>query len=145
MNRPAITLGIVIGITVSVLLLATYILFSAQAGQWGWYMLSLTLAVTGVTTLFGILALPGGLSEDGSYREQRIRFAIAATLLVVYFVLFSNAVLWGAESKDVNKEMMGTLTQLMSIVLPFYFGTSGLVEWGKIREARRNKNTSETD
>lgn len=82
MNRPAITLGIVIGITVSVLLLATYILFSAQAGQWGWYMLSLTLAVTGVTTLFGILALPGGLSEDGSYREQRIRFAIAATLLV---------------------------------------------------------------
>jgi hypothetical protein len=62
-----------------------------------------------VTTLFGVLALPGGLSDDGSYREQRIRFAIAVTLVVVYFVLFSNAVLWGSEKDVINVQMMDTL------------------------------------
>ena len=141
MNKQAVILGVVVSILVLVPQVASYILFYIgveKVGNWGWYSLSLTMVVTMLVTLFGVLALPGGLSDDGSYREQRIRFAIAATLVAVYFVLFSNAVLWG-NSDQINGKMMDTLTQLMTIVLPFYFGTSGLVEWGKMREARKNK------
>ena len=146
MNRPAINLGLVVALVVVVFLFATFVLWEYDGGaRWGWNILALTLVVTMVTTLFGVLALPGGLEKDGSFREQRIRFAIATTLVVVYFVLFSNAVFWPPDDEFIDDDMLNTLTQLMYIVLPFYFGTSGLVEYGKIKQARNNANSKEND
>ncbi len=109
--------------------------------QWGWATLTITLMLAMVITLFGLLALPGARTDEGIFREERVRFAIAGTLLVVYFVLFCNAVLFGEGDKSINSKMMDTLTMLMTIVLPFYFGTSGLVEWAK----RRGGNSGNTN
>ena len=143
MDKATLKVGLALGIVVTVGLLVMNGLFYWRDLQiaakefvpmyaWGWVALSITLLLSMVITLFGLLALPGGRTDEGIFREERIRFAIAVTLVVVYFVLFCNAVFF-AEDK-INEDMMDTLTMLMTIVLPFYFGTSGLVEWAKRRE-----------
>jgi hypothetical protein len=145
MDKATLKVGLALGIVVTVGLLVMNGLFYWRDLQiaakefvpmyaWGWVALSITLLLSMVITLFGLLALPGARNNEGVFREERIRFAIAATLVVVYFVLFCNSVLFGEGDKSINPEMMKTLTQLMIIVLPFYFGTSGLVEWAKRRE-----------
>ena len=146
MDKQTVSLGLVLAAIITGGLLLTYgVLFPlddrCEQGaycMWGWLGLTVTLLLSMVATLFGILALSGARNDDGTFREARIRFAIAATLLVVYFVLFSNAVLWGTSDKSINDSMMATLTQLMTIVLPFYFGTSGIVEWAKIKQKSQN-------
>ena len=148
MDKATIKVGLVLGIVVTVGLAVTHGLFHWQSVvcsekdycRWGWVALTVTLALGMIVTLFGLLALPGGRSKEGVFREERVRLAIAATLLVVYFTLFSNAVLFGQEDKNINQQMMETLTQLMTIVLPFYFGTSGLVEWAKGNKGGGKKN-----
>lgn len=99
-------------------------------------ILSVTLILSTIICLFGVLALPGGRNDQGGFTEARIRLSVAATLMVAYFVLFSTAVFFGRGDTSINGEMMNTLTQLMAIVLPFYFGTSGLVEWAKRKERK---------
>ena len=49
---------------------------------------------------------------------------------------------WRVDDGNVNTEMLDTLTQMMAIVLPFYFGTSGLVEWSKRRGAQGREQDS---
>ena len=142
MDKATIRVGLLLGIVVTIGLFISHGLFHwgdlvCEKGaycRWGWVALTITLLLAMIITLFGLLALPGARNNEGVFREERIRFAIAATLVVVYFVLFCNSVLFGEGDKSINPEMMKTLTQLMIIVLPFYFGTSGLVEWAKRRE-----------
>jgi hypothetical protein len=93
--------------------------------------LVLTIISAGVLTLFGTLALPGAQDEDGSYREQRIRFSIAITFLVVYLVFFGMAVFWDTGT---NAKMVETLTNLMMVVMPFYFGASAAAQIAKKKE-----------
>jgi hypothetical protein len=88
-------------------------------------VLVLTLVFTAVLTLFGTLALPGAQDEGGSFREPRIRFSIAITILVLYLVYFGMAVWWDTGT---NKEMVETLTNLMMVVIPFYFGASAVAQ-----------------
>ncbi len=145
MDKAVMKLGFLLGTVVAAGVLLSEYLFhwtatACQEGaycRWGWVVLTVTLILSMVITLFGVLALPGGRDDKGVFREERVRLAIAATLLVVYFVLFCNAVLFGKSDTNINEEMMKTLTQLMTIVLPFYFGTSGLVEWAKRKEEKK--------
>lgn len=149
MDKATMKLGLLLGIVVTIGLFVAHGLFHwsdlvCKQGAycaWGWVVLTITLVLAMVITLFGLLSLPGARTNEGVFREERVRFAIAATLMVVYFVLFCNAVLFGEKDTNINFKMMDTLTQLMTIVLPFYFGTSGLVEWAKRREDRSG-NTS---
>jgi len=145
MDKAIIKLGVLLGTVVTGGVILAHILFHWTATacsdddycNHGWVALTVTLVVAMLITLFGVLALPEGRDDKGVLREERVRLAIAVTLLVVYFVLFSNAVLFGNNDANINGEMMDTLTQLMTIVLPFYFGTSGLVEWAKRRDSQQ--------
>lgn len=148
MDRHTLRLGMVVMSVTSIGFVLSYAVLFEVSGVWGWTGLSTTLLLTVSIMLFGVLSLPGGRDADGNFREERVRFAIAATLVVVYLVLFSIAVLWGANDNNINKDMLDTLTDMMTIVLPFYFGTSGAVEWAKRRDARRvggDRTSSDTD
>lgn len=105
---------------------------------WGWMILSITLVLSSIACFFGLLALPGGRNDQGGFKEERIRLSVAGTLMVAYLVLFSTAIFFGNRDQSINLTMMDTLTQLMMVVLPFYFGTSGLVEWAKLKERKAN-------
>ena len=87
--------------------------------------LVLTVISAAAVTVFGTLALPGAQDETGSFREPRIRFSIAMTVLVVYLVFFGMAVYWDSGA---NKDMVASLTTLVMVVIPFYFGASAAAQ-----------------
>jgi hypothetical protein len=87
--------------------------------------LVLTQILAALLTLFGTLALAGGQDETGSFREERIRFSIAISVLVLYLVFFGMAVFWDTGT---NRAMVETLTNLMMVVIPFYFGASAVAQ-----------------
>lgn len=91
----------------------------------GEMVLVLTYIFTAILTLFGSLALPGAQDENGNFREERIRFSIAISVLVVYLVYFCGAVWWYGGKKN---EMVETLTNLVMVVVPFYFGASAAAQ-----------------
>jgi len=86
--------------------------------------------IVGVVTFFGLVSLPGGLSEDGNFDERRVRFAITATLVIVYVVYLGTTSYWNEKEKmsEYGKLMTQTLTNLLSIVIAFYFGATAAVE-----------------
>ena len=104
---------------------------SVVCARYAELVLVLTLISAAVLTLFGTLALRGAQDEGGSFSEQRIRFAIAITVLVVYLVYFGMAVFW---TEGTNQKMVETLTNLMMVVIPFYFGASAVAQIAKKKE-----------
>ena len=91
--------------------------------------LVLTLICVAVTTLFGTLCVGGNQADQGSFSESRIRLAIALSILVLYLLFFSMAVFWRTDG--LNPKMIETLTNLLMVVIPFYFGASAAAQIGK--------------
>jgi hypothetical protein len=88
-------------------------------------------------TFFGFLQLPGTIDENGAFRESQIRLAIAATLVVAYLVYFGSAVYLEPVMKDGNRvhtfaeDLFPTLTNLLTITISFYFGSTAAIEIAK--------------
>nr|CAP48589.1 putative integron gene cassette protein [uncultured bacterium] len=100
-------------------------------------------------TFFGFLAIPGSSSESGAFQESRIRLAIAAALIVGYLVYFGSVVYLDPEiDQETGKviqtfatEMLPTLTNLLTVTISFYFGSTAAIEVaGKLSQ----KNGSST-
>lgn len=136
MDKPLVRLSLLLSAIVVIGLIVTFgFLFNLDdcdaEGNCRWNFFNVGLMVTfvlaGFVTFFGILALPGGKNPDGTFREQRVRFTITASLLICYLVLLTTSVFW--RDDQFNVTMVDTLTNLMMIVLPFYFGSSAAVEW----------------
>ena len=109
---------------------------------------SILLVLVTLTTYFGFLMLPGGYREESGFTESRIRLAIASTLTLTYLVYFCTVVFFSkdaAAADRFNPELLGTLTDLLKIVLPFYFGAAAATEIFTKRtepEDTRTKDTS---
>ena len=95
--------------------------------------LSLMLVLVALVAFFGLLMSPGATNEDGTVREARIRLAIAATLVIVYVVFFGTTVFFRdpKATSGFAEKMLETLTTMLTVVLPFYFGASAVAEYGK--------------
>ncbi len=90
--------------------------------------LTMMLAAVGFVTFFGFLSLPTAGGEVGQLTEPRMRIALTAALVLTYLVYFSVAV-WRADAgDDLSMELLETLTSMIMVVLPFYFGVTGAVE-----------------
>lgn len=103
-------------------------------------VLGVTLVLIAFINFFGFLGLPGAVGRGGEFRESRIRLGIAASLLLVYLTYFGTIVFLAAPQNPTQEEkLLATLTSLLSIVIPFYFGASAAVEIG----SRLKKDNSE--
>jgi hypothetical protein len=95
---------------------------------------SLILIISAIIALFGTLSIDGAQNPDGTYREQRIRLSIATTMLIVYLMYFGMAIMWRGEQP--GQGVLTTFTDLMMVVIPFYFASSAVVEYsGKKNKA----------
>ena len=102
--------------------------------------LSMMLALVGLISFYGILTLPSEEGQANGVSDSRMRFALTAALVLTYLVYFSIAV-WRSEAgKPLPDELLKTLTNLIMIILPFYFGVTGAVE---IARARGSSTKSE--
>ena len=148
MTMTMIKIGIILIVFVSAAFSVIYIILDPMAGRcdaakalgkalfcprYVDLALILTLVVPAIITLFGTLAIEGAKNDDGTFREQRIRLAIAISVLVIYLIYFSMAILWPEDSY--NSQLLETLTNLMMVVIPFYFGASAAAEWAEKRNS----------
>lgn len=95
-------------------------------------VIALILIISAIFTFFGTMSIDGAQNSDGSFREQRIRFSIAASILVTYLIYFGMAIMWGDDPG--GSKVFGTFTDLMMVVIPFYFASSAAVEWSKNKD-----------
>ena len=100
--------------------------------------MAVAMTVSGILTLFGTLSLPGAQNTDGSFKEQRIRLSITMSILVIYFIWWSFALQWSTADEPLNP-MFETLTDLLKIIIPFYFGASAFAQWAEAQNGSQKK------
>jgi hypothetical protein len=103
-----------------------------------------TQSVEKPRVFFGILGLPGGYeAPGGAFTEARIRLAITATLME-YLVYFGTLVFLPRDQNVVgyDKDVLPTLTDLIKIAIPFYFGASAAVQIAAVRSKGTQRETT---
>ncbi len=133
---------IIISISV-VAILGITVLHSYLGGR----ALSIMLILTALIAYFGVLIVPGGGKEGELFSESRIRLAITSSFVMVYFVYLSVVIFWKQDALPpvLALKMVETLTDLLTIVLPFYFGVTGAVEIFKDRSKSPPKKNEGND
>jgi hypothetical protein len=96
------------------------------------------LALVSLITFFGFLSLPVDGQPVNRLTDSALRIALTAALVMTYLVYFSTAV-WLSEGEGVDAaradDLLSTLTSMIMVVLPFYFGVTGAVEAARIWRA----------
>lgn len=105
------------------------------------FVLSLMVIFVGVITFCGILMLPGSCDAEGVFDERRIRLAITASLFLIYVTYFGTAIFWKEVGKvsKLEESLFESITTLLAIVLPFYFGASVATEYFKQKAAEKSE------
>jgi hypothetical protein len=90
--------------------------------------------------------LPGGFAEKTGFSESRIRLAITSTLFITYIVYWGTIIFWSKEGLEnsYNQKLFETLTDLLGLVLPFYFGATAAVQVAEVIQ-RGSKTTKENE
>lgn len=108
-------------------------------------VLGVILVLIALVTLFGFLGLPGAVGGNGEFRESRVRLAVTASLLVTYLAYFGIVVFLATKDGGSTSEerLLPTLTSLLSVVIPFYFGASAAAEIGsRMKNTRHEQQTA---
>jgi hypothetical protein len=101
-----------------------------------WAYSLMTIGV-GLYTFFSLLSLP--LNKVTSISGEQVRFAITVTLVVVFIVYYGTVGYWSDEEGlgAYGKELMGALSSLLAIVIPFYFGAGAAIEISEKKNSAR--------
>ena len=126
-------IGVFILLVTMVGLPAAYFLFNHT------FVLSLMVIIMGVVTFCGFLMLPGSCDSAGVFDERRIRLAITASIFLTYLTYFGTAVFWNDDSfGGLQKELFDSITTLLTILLPFYFGASVAADYLKQKDDQKS-------
>ncbi len=109
-----------------------------------------------IITFFGLLGLPGGITTNGTLVEAKIRFAITGSLVIVYLVYFGSVVYLHKDAQNEDdltigsfaSTMIPTLSNLLMVVVSFYFGSTAAIEiantvsknGGKVQNGEKEKD-----
>jgi hypothetical protein len=103
----------------------------------GWKALNIMLGLIAICSFFGIMAVPGGWSENNGFSDGRVRLALTSTLVMLYVVYFATVIFWfnvpEAKQEEIPKALFTTLADMLKIIVPFYFGATAATEIAKSR------------
>lgn len=88
-------------------------------------ILGALMAIVSVILFFGVLLVT--LKTDAKNNPERIRLALAATILIEYFIYFGTVIYLPVKSASSAEDLLTTLTTIIAAVFAFYFA----VETGK--------------
>jgi len=100
--------------------------------------ITLSVGSVGIITFFGILMLVNYLSDSLAVDKGEMRKAIAGSFIAVYFIVLS----WITfrEFSPSDTELAGTIirhfTHLIGVIVGFYFTSSTIREYRKIKKAK---------
>lgn len=106
---------------------------------WGAMMMGVS-----TITFFGFLLLPGNVNEKGVFNESRIRLSITATLIVTYIIFFGAVAFLNNKDEFVSPDLISTLTNMISVTIPFYFGASAAVEIVKLQKKKSEEESKDS-
>jgi len=92
-----------------------------------------TLAV-GITTFFGVLTLSNLLSRSLELDKGEVRNALAISIVVVYFSVLGLA--FSGEIPDTDNSVIIHFSNIVGVVVAFYFGSRALESWAKAKFQR---------
>lgn len=102
-------------------------------------LMAWSVGSVGIITFFGILMLVNYLSSSPALDKGEMRKAIAGSFIAVYFVLVSLLTFtgFGHSNPDLTGTIIGHFTSLVKIIIIFYFGSSMVREYLKLKEKRK--------
>ena len=86
----------------------------------------------GVVSFLGMLSLG---AEGREIRSNEIRTALATAFAMVFFAAVGIFLFSTNTVNDFGQALMSNMTSLFGVVIGFYFASSAVVEYGKIRQA----------
>ena len=139
--RPVVLVGSLIAlIFVAGIILGYYTWLEYQA-------LQMMLGLVAIGSFFGILVIPGGWSEGRGFSTGRVQLALTSALVMLFVVYYATVIFWygvpeAMEPPELPKQMLDTLSDLLKIVVPFYFGATAAE---KVLKSRRDATSGDSD
>jgi hypothetical protein len=137
----------------TLLKLASILIIISIAGPLFWsfrlvpegdFVISVTAFSIGVVTFFGVTDLDRSAEDSKVYREESLRTAIAASLVVTYLfiVCFTSFVKSAETAGVVTKEFIQSFSQVISVTIAFYFGATAATQ---IFRKQRHEQSTKSD
>jgi len=136
-TRQLILIGFLDCVIVAIGFSSMWVFISGSKLNWVGYNLpnpgifmALTSTVLALVTFFGLLAVSESSGRGWGSNKGSMRGTIAATVLVVYFFVFSQNAFqpFKSEMSEMMETMVTSFTAIIGIVIPFYFGASAYVQ-----------------
>jgi len=99
----------------------------------------LALASVGIVTFLGVLALADYVSVEHSVSTGEMRAAMTASITVVYLVMLA-LTFSGATLPD--SPIIEHFSWVVGVVIVFYFGSKGVLQYIDIMHRRNQQNSS---
>lgn len=129
--KNKVVIKIIIGIIVSCL--AILYVGMTKISMFTSFSVSWSFAAIGLISFFGIFLISLMLEDDNANRNNKIKNAIAGSLLIVYLHLVSVYVFSDVVTTETEetKYIISNFTNLVSIVVVSYFGASAIEAYSK--------------
>src|SRR5262249_15675553 len=133
----------------TLLKLAIILIIIAVAGPVLWsfrlvpesdFVVSATAFSIGVMTFFGVTALNRSTENGKAFRDDNLRTAIAASLVLTYLfiVCFTSFVRSAETAGVVTREFMQSFSQVISVTIAFYFSATAATQiFGKRKNTEK--------
>ena len=132
-NKPVMFKVIITAVITVALDIAIVYLGTLEFFHLGW-----SIGCVGIISLFGMLVLSGFLNTNASslLNTDNIRLALTAAFLSMYFVFVALLSFEDTQITDVIiiQPVISHFTYLVGLVVVFYFATSSISEYLKIRD-----------
>jgi len=94
------------------------------------------IASIGIVTFIGVLALADYVSIEHSISTGEMRSAMTASITVVYLVIVALAFSGNQDESDTASKVIEHFTWVMGIVVIFYFGSKGVLQYMEARKIK---------
>lgn len=136
-RRSLLALTVILIAIFSLAYLVGYLLHNANAARAGG-----TFAI-GVVSFLGMLAI-GHRDRAPGFDSAEVRVAITTAFVMMYFAILATFVFSSNVVGVFGQSLVTDLTSLFGVVVGFYFASSAVVEYGRVR-ARGASGDSESD
>jgi hypothetical protein len=114
----------------------------------GWYIENLNQTRMGAIFAIGVVSFLGMLSishqgvRTPGFQPGEIRTALATSFTMVFFAAVAIFLFSTNTVGDFGRTLMDNLTSLFGVVIGFYFASSAVVEYAKVRESGKAKSAA---
>jgi hypothetical protein len=117
------------------------LLISINVKRNGNAYLAMALGIIGITSFLGILYCSHMLDNPGKpFKSQDVRTALAASYIVVFFSFLALFSFNRNDPSSFAKSLSDTLLTQTTLILGFYFATSGALEYARIRHGQETES-----